>query len=109
MIPISLIKFQSLIDIAINKLPCKSQKLVSELKITINDIATDNDLVGTGVIDSMQLLGIFEKLPRERSLGYESELPKKITLFKEPIVNISNTEEEIIENIKLTLLSEISD
>ena len=52
------------------------------------------------------LLGLYRGVPKPDRYFY-SALPDKITIYKEPLLQISRTEEEAKENIKNTVLHEI--
>lgn len=56
------------------------------------------------------LLGLYQGIPqtKRRTYGIGGPLPDKITIFKIPILMISKTRGELIENVKKTVIHEIA-
>lgn len=55
------------------------------------------------------LLGLYEGIPlTHRGAGYSFVLPDKITLFKQPLLAISRSPEDLFQQVKRTLWHEIA-
>ena len=67
-----------------------------------------NQIVGTGIENAMDLLGLYEGIPLTERYGYDMVLPDKVTIFQKPIESICDTEEEVAEEISKTLIHEIA-
>tara|TARA_B100001123_G_scaffold79248_1_gene89904 strand:+ start:2351 stop:2605 length:255 start_codon:yes stop_codon:yes gene_type:complete len=67
-----------------------------------------DQIVGTGIENEMELLGLYEGIPLTERYGYDMVLPDKITLFQKPIESICDNQEQITEEISKTLIHEIA-
>ena len=74
----------------------------------VDDVASMNQIVGTGIENAMDLLGLYEGIPLTERYGYDMVLPDKVTIFQKPIESICDTEEEVAEEISKTLIHEIA-
>ena len=70
--------------------------------------ASQTQLIGTGIEDAMELLGLYEGIPLTERYGYDLVLPDKITIFQKPIESICETQEEITQEIETTITHEIA-
>jgi predicted Zn-dependent protease with MMP-like domain len=60
-------------------------------------------------LDHALLFGLYEGVPlTQRGSGWSGMLPDKITLFKNQILAVVRTEDELFEHIKRTLWHEIA-
>lgn len=54
------------------------------------------------------LLGLYEGIPlTARSGGYAGVLPDKITIFQQAICALCDTEEEVVEQVRRTVIHEV--
>lgn len=59
--------------------------------------------------DQALLFGLYQGVPRsEKSFFQSSILPDRITLFRQPILSVAQTNKEVAEQIKRTLIHEIA-
>ncbi len=85
------------------QLPEEFARNLDNIDITIEDVP-----VGQRAGSRMILLGLYQGVPLEkRSHYYAGALPDKITLFQKNIEEVCKTKDEMIEQIKKTLLHEI--
>ncbi len=54
------------------------------------------------------LFGLYEGIPQTERAGYNLALPDKITIFRGPIERARDTEDEIAEEIRVTVLHELA-
>lgn len=55
------------------------------------------------------LLGLYEGVPlTERDSGWAGVLPDSITIFRNPLIALCHTREELVEQIKITVVHEIA-
>ncbi len=80
---------------------------IENVDIVIDDVASSSQLIGTGIEDKMELLGLYEGIPLNERYGYDMVLPDKITIFQRPVEAICSTEEEIKLEIRTTVVHEI--
>ena len=74
----------------------------------VDNVASMNQIAGTGIENEMELLGLYEGIPLTERYGYDMVLPDKITLFQKPIEAICDNQEQITEEISKTLIHEIA-
>lgn len=102
-------EFDALVTRAMDELPQEYISQLDNVAIVYDDEPTEDQIRQMKVDDNHLLLGLYEGIPRtERGLGYNLVLPDKITLFKKPIIAVSNTKEALFEQIKRTLWHEIA-
>ena len=89
-------EFEQIVREAIQSLPKEFLTQLDNLEVVIEDIPPHN----------APLLGLYRGVPKTGRFGYFA-LPDKITIYKEPLLRISQTEEEAKMNIRDTVLHEI--
>lgn len=108
MISITRERFERLVRRALSQLPDEFKSRLNNVDIVVDNVASQNQLIGTDIEDVMELLGLYEGIPLTERYGYELVLPDKITIFQKPIESICETQEEITSEIKTTLTHEIA-
>ncbi len=102
-------RFDQLISKAMDELP---QEYIHGLQNVAIVMADEPDAVQREKLKLRHnhlLLGLYEGVPRTARTGNEAGLlPDKITLFKYPIMAVSNGEDGLFEQIKRTLWHEIA-
>lgn len=102
-------EFDDLITRAMNELPQKYIKGLQNVAIIMSDEPTAEQYQKMKLDNQHLLLGLYEGIPlTERGSGYNLVLPDKITLFKNAILTVSQSEDKLFENIKRTLWHEIA-
>ena len=108
MISISREQFERLVRKALSQLPDDVRNHLDNIDVVVDGWASKSQLVGTGIENEMELLGLYEGIPLTDRYGYDLVLPDKITLFQKPIEAICETQEQIAEEIKATIVHEIA-
>ena len=108
MTSISREQFQNLVLQALSDLPGDVRHSLQNVDVVVDDVASMSQIVGTGIENAMNLLGLYEGIPLTERYGYDMVLPDKVTLFQKPIESICDTEEEVAEEISKTLIHEIA-
>ena len=108
MISITRERFERLVRRALSQLPDEFKSRLNNVDIVVDNVASQNQLIGTDIEDVMELLGLYEGIPLTERYGYDLVLPDKITIFQKPIESICETQEEITSEIKTTLTHEIA-
>jgi len=101
--------FDRLAEQALKCLPGEFRKRFENMTISVEGYPSSEDIRGTN-ISRYDLLGIFRGAGYSNRGGFfdlSSPLPDEIVLFQKNIENICNTEKELIEEIRLTLIHEI--
>jgi|TARA_B100001167_G_scaffold183671_1_gene142427 predicted Zn-dependent protease with MMP-like domain len=101
-------QFQNLVLQALSDLPEDVRHSLQNVDVVVDDVASMNQIVGTGIENAMDLLGLYEGIPLTERYGYDMVLPDKVTLFQKPIESICDTQEQMAEEISKTLIHEIA-
>ena len=108
MAQLSLTKFKQLVADAINNLPDNSKKYLENIQVIVDLSPTEEQLLGTGLENKLDLLSLYEGIHSSERYGYEDILPDKITIFQESLESLSTIESELVKEIQLTINAEIS-
>ncbi|MEC8891608.1 MAG: metallopeptidase family protein [Chloroflexota bacterium] len=101
-------QIEGLVRRALSQLPSDVKNHLENVDIVVDESASAAQLVGTGIENKMELLGLYEGIPLTERYGYDLVLPDKITLFQKPIETICETQEQITEEIRMTIVHEIA-
>lgn len=102
-------QFDALITRAMDELPQDYILRLDNVAIVQADEPSHEQKIKMEIDDNHLLLGLYEGIPlTARGAGYTFVLPDKITLFKHPLLAISNSEEDFFEHIKRTLWHEMA-
>lgn len=98
--------FDRCVEAALAGLPEEFRARLDNVLITVQD-EPDPDLLEE--MESETLLGIYLGTPlTERSLDAPFQFPDRIILFQGPLEDYCDTEEELIEEIRVTLVHEVA-
>ncbi len=101
-------RFEQLVGKAIEGLPPEFQELLDNVAIFIEDRPSRSLLRDLGMSPDETLLGLYEGVPQTARLTtYDLVPPDRITLFQQPIEHACDTEEEVEEQVRHTLLHEV--
>ena len=102
-------RFEQLVERALDSLPEELQSVLDNVVIFIEDQPSPKTLRDMDVPRGDTLLGLYDGVPQtERTSQYGLVPPDRITLFQRPIEESCNTEEEIPEQIRRTVLHEVA-
>jgi len=90
-------------------LPDEFRGRMENVVVVVEDYPSDEDAAGAGVARE-ELLGLFHgvsRLEQEWSSGAPDHLPERVVLYKRNIEAVCSTKEELLEEIRLTVLHEI--
>lgn len=94
--------------------PERFEDLVSEaLDLIPPDLAAAMDnvvvLVADRHPDDPELLGLYEGIAlTERDSTYAGALPDTVTIFRESLLDICDTEQEVVEEVAITVIHEMA-
>ena len=91
--------FASIVTNAIGGLSEELQEKIRNTDIVFEREAKPEHLLGSGLTNTNELLGISEMIPSDEKYGFGELIPSKIILFEDPITNNCNNPEEMIEII----------
>lgn len=101
-------KFRRLVDEALDSLPDRLRARIANLEIVVESRPTAEDLEQAGLERDDVLLGLYHGIPLpDRSGGYSFALPDKISIYQDPIESICADDDEVREEVRITVLHEI--
>jgi predicted Zn-dependent protease with MMP-like domain len=101
--------FDKLINDAILEIPIKIRKKIENVVICSEKKPNNEQLKKIGIRHKNNLLGLYEGVPKKVwGRGFGNNLPDKITLFQDNIINSASTEEEIKKIITDVVWHEIA-
>jgi predicted Zn-dependent protease with MMP-like domain len=90
-------KFEEMVATALDGLPEDLGKLMRNVAVTVEH--------GAG---PPGLLGLYQGVPlTSRTTGYAGVLPDRITIYRRAICRICNTEDEVTEQVRRTVVHEV--
>ena len=105
---VSKARFEQLVERALRELPERFRDFMDEVPLEIRQRPTLRQLKSVGLEEDHLLLGLYDGLPlTERSVEHSGVRPAVIYIFKEDIELASDTEAELVENVRTTVLHEI--
>lgn len=102
-------QFSQIISVAIDELPAKYISRLNNVAITYEDDPTPDQRTKLKLRCDQTLFGLYEGIPlTKRGAGYNMVLPDKITLFKNPLLSVSTSLDDLKRQTKHTLWHEIA-
>ena len=93
-------RFEELVAAALDDVPAELAELVDNCAVFVEDDPPDHD---------PHLLGLYDGTPlTERGSWYTMVLPDRITIFRNPTLAICETEDEVVEEVNITVVHEIA-
>ncbi len=93
-------EFEAYVDRAVESIPAELLTLVENCVLVIEDDAPPGE---------PGLLGLYEGVPLdERGIDYAGVLPDRITIFRRPLLRRSATREELVEQVRITVVHEVA-
>ncbi|MQA24792.1 MAG: hypothetical protein GEU94_04830 [Micromonosporaceae bacterium] len=93
-------RFEELVGEALDEVPAELTKMMQNVVIMVEDDSPPGEPT---------LLGLYEGYAlTDRGWDYGGVLPDRITLFRNPILRICHTEDDVVEEIAVTVVHEIA-
>jgi predicted Zn-dependent protease with MMP-like domain len=99
--------FEKLIEEALDSLPKEYAEKLQNVGVTFEDWPTLAQRMKLRLAPWVLLFGLYEGTPQTRRGIYYSAVPDKITIFKNSILSICRTEEEVKAQVRATVIHEI--
>ena len=97
MIRIGREEFEDLVGEALDTIPAELTRQMRNVVIQVEDDAPERGL-----------LGLYQGVPlTERGDTYAGFLPDRITIFRNPILSICETREEVVREVRVTVVHEV--
>ena len=101
-------KFEKLVEQAIQQLPAEFREKLENVVVIVEDSPSGEVLDRMEITGSDTLFGLYEGTPLTER-GFDTPLhPDRIWIFQGPIEEECETEEEIREEIKTTIVHEVA-
>ena len=105
---VSKAQFGLLVEEAIAELPDEFAKFLEEVPIEVRDWPDESQMRRANLGRNALLLGLYVGRPRTvRSVEDSGALPDVIYIFQEPIQRVCNSEEDLVRQVRVTVLHEI--
>ena len=99
-IDVSRERFEALVDQALDDFPDELTQLVRNVVVLVEDEPPD---------DEPDLLGLYDGVAMtERDGSYGLELPDRIFIFRNPLLDMCESEEELIDEVRITVVHEVA-
>ena len=91
-------RFEELVDAGLRRIPRELLNNVNNVAIVTEDYNPDGP----------HILGLYEGIAlTERTSEYTSALPDKITIYREALAAVCDTEDELVEQVAVTVIHEL--
>ena len=90
-------RFERLVGEALDSLPSALGEMMENIVVMVEDAHPDEDL-----------LGLYEGVPLTERDNYGMVLPDKITLFQDAIESVCDTDEQIVDEVRTTVVHELA-
>jgi predicted Zn-dependent protease with MMP-like domain len=102
-------EFEELVIAALDALPENLLEMMDNIDVTIERLPSRQQMRRAG-IRSGTLLGLYEGIPltARSSSSYSLVVPDKITIFQRPIEAICSTHDEIVAQVRKTVIHEVA-
>ena len=101
-------EFERLVRTALEQIPEEIARELNNVDVVVEEWASKDQLVGTGIEEGNCLLGLYEGIPLTDRYGYDMVLPDKITLFQGAIESICSDDEGLVKEIRDTVVHEVA-
>jgi predicted Zn-dependent protease with MMP-like domain len=93
-------EFDDLVGEALDSIPAPLARAMDNVAVVVEDWPP---------ADQPGLLGLYEGIPlTRRDSGYFGVLPDRITIFRGPILRRCATREEVVEEVRVTVVHEVA-
>ena len=93
-------EFENLVSAALDGVPAELSALMDNCVVLVEDDPPADD---------PDLLGLYDGTPlTERDQAYSMVLPDRITIFRNPTLEMCESNEEVIEEVRITVVHEIA-
>ena len=101
MVAMSREEFEDAVREALDRIPADLARMMDNVVVLVEDDPPDGD---------GDLLGLYEGTPLTERDGWwaAGSLPDRITIFRNPTLEVCDTSEEVVEEVRVTVVHEIA-
>ena len=107
MYQISTEEFQKILDSYVHEMMSKEKRL-NNVAVVLENFPSLEKRRELKLAQNQTLLGLYEGIPMSSRQGQSKLLPDKITIYQQPIENLSNNLDDIKKQIRHTLWHELA-
>lgn len=101
-------EFAELVTRAIAEVPPFAKEYLDEVVVDVEPMPTRAECARVGIRNPRALLGLYHGTPRtKRSIEHAQMQPDRITIYQNNIERICRSPEQIVEQVRKTVLHEI--
>ena len=102
-------EFQELVQQALDGLPDEYARLISNVAVVVEDEPSPDLLADLEMEEDEDLLGLYQGLSIDHESFFQAggQLPAKISIYRGPILRICRTKEEVVQEVRYTVVHEI--
>ena len=101
-------RFAELVEQALADVPPPFREYLEEISIEIRDRPTRSQLKSVGLREDELLFGLYHGIARDhRSVEHSGVMPDVIYIFQEDHEDACDSEKELVEQVRITVLHEI--
>lgn len=94
------LRFDELVDAALDQIPDELAALVQNCVVVVEDRAPEPD---------SDLLGFYDGIPlSERDSLYSGVLPDRIVIYRDAILDLCESEDEVVDEVRITVWHEVA-
>jgi predicted Zn-dependent protease with MMP-like domain len=108
MLNINAQEFESLVSEGIDAIPPLYQGYLKNVAFLIEDDPSPEQRIKLNLYPNETLFGLYEGVPLPQRNGMDKLLPDKITVFKNPMLAVSNSSAELKELLRHTIWHEVA-
>lgn len=101
-------RFEQLVAEAIESLPERFLSKLTNVVIVVEDRPTQEHLSHHALGPGETLFGLYEGVPMTYRGSYSPAVPDRITIFRRPIERYCATEDELVEQVRKTVVHEVA-
>jgi predicted Zn-dependent protease with MMP-like domain len=99
-IEMSRARFEELVSEALDTIPAELTRLMTNVVVLVEDEPPEDDPDLLGLYDGIALT--------ERDSSYTMVVPDRITIFRNPTLEMCDTEDQVVEEVGITVVHEIA-
>src|SRR5712692_1749633 len=102
-------KFEALVERALASIPPEIRSRMDNVQVVVEAWPDGDHAAEVGLEPGETLFGLYEGVPLvERGIVTDPLLPNKITIFQEPLEEACESDTEIAEEIRRTVIHEVA-
>jgi predicted Zn-dependent protease with MMP-like domain len=100
-IEVSAERFDQLVDDALDQIPAELASLIDNLVVLVEEEPPEGE--------PPDLLGLYDGVAlTERDSRYAGDLPARILVFRGPLMDYCDSEEQLVEEVRITVVHEVA-